>query len=226
MRILTHSATLVAHTPDPEKLIEQAGRLCYKSEDRITEDSHVAFIRMLLDPKKAHESVLEHATASFIIGTDRGISHEIVRHRLASYSQTSTRYVNYSKDKFGNEIAVVKPVDLVEKTPAYYAWREGCKLAEGAYMLMLDHGAKPQVARSVLPTCTYTEIAMTANFREWRHFLKMRLSPGAHPDIRVVAGLIRDELLKIAPTVFAEFHPEIEEARLASLERDAHGVHS
>jgi thymidylate synthase (FAD) len=205
MRIVDHNVTLLHCTPNAEKVIEQAGRLCYKSEDRITEDSHVAFIRMIMDPKKAHESVLEHASAGFIIGTDRGISHEIVRHRLASYSQTSTRYVNYSKDKFGSEITVVCPSTLRKPSAARGEWIDACKYAEGQYMHMLKFGATPQEARAVLPTCTYTEIAMSCNFRQWRHFLKLRLSPAAHPDIRVVAGLVRDQLIALAPTVFEDF---------------------
>ena len=118
-------------------------------------------------------------------------------------SQTSTRYVNYSKDKFGSEICVVKPVNIDETTRTYSEWFTACVIAERMYMDMLTSGAKPQDARSVLPTCTYSEIAMTANLREWRHFLRLRMSPAAHPDMQIVAGLIRDELLKIAPTVFA-----------------------
>lgn len=210
MQIREHSVALIHATPNAEKVIEMAGRLCYKSEDRITEDSHIKFIKMLLDPAKAHESVLEHASAGFIIGTDRGITHELVRHRIASFSQTSTRYVNYSKEKFGKEISVVKPVYLVAppegyKDRAFDSWYDACLSAEKCYMEMVEEGVAPQVARSVLPTCTFSEIAMTANLREWRHFLKLRLSPAAHPDMRVVAGLIRDELVCIAPTVFEEF---------------------
>ena len=211
MKIVDHRVELVAYTHEPEKLIEKMGRLCYKSEDRITDTSHVAFIQMLMDPKKAHESVLEHASASFIIGTDRGITHELVRHRLASYSQTSTRYCNYSKEKFGSEITVVKPVDLIPATGdvathdsdvAWFAWVHSCCEAEEAYLKMLEKGVKPQVARAVLPTCLYTEIGMTANFREWLHFLKMRTSPAAHPDMQVVAKKIQSKLRFIAPTVF------------------------
>jgi thymidylate synthase (FAD) len=206
MKIVGPSATLIHWTPDPEKVIERAGRVCYKSEDKITEDSHVAFIRMIMDPKKAHESVLEHASAGFHIVCDRGISHEIVRHRLASYSQESTRYCNYSKDKFGQEITVVKPSTLQgDRSAALNAWAAACRAAEIAYFDLLAYGAKPQEARAVLPTCLKTEIVMTANFREWRHFLRMRLSPAAHPDMRAIAEIIRHVLLVIAPTVFESF---------------------
>jgi len=205
MKIREHNVTLLSATPDAEKVIERAGRLCYLSQDRITNESSAAFVRMLLDPSKAHESVLEHASASVIIGTDRGISHELVRHRIASYSQTSTRYVNYNKDKFGSEISVIKPVDIEDHSEDWFDWQDACLFAESKYMKMIRRGAKPQVARSVLPTCTYTEIAMTCNLREWRHFIKLRLSPAAHPDMRVVAAKVLDQLHVIAPTVFAEF---------------------
>lgn len=200
MRIIEPSVELLHYTPDPEKVIEKAGRICWKSEDRITDDSHSSFIRMIRS--KNHASVLEHASAGFIVTTDRGISHEIVRHRMASYSQVSTRYCNYGKDKFGNEITVVKPVDLKVGTEEYIEWEYGCREAENAYMNLLNKGVKPQVARAVLPTCLATEIAWTANFREWLHVCDLRGSAAAHPDIRVIIALIKPMLVQIAPTVF------------------------
>lgn len=201
MKIVEPYVKLASYTPDAEKLIEQLGRLCYKSEDRITQDSAHEFIQMLKG--RNHESVLEHASASFVIGTDRGISHELVRHRIASFSQTSTRYCNYSKGKFGGEIGVVRPSQLKEGTPEYKHWLRGCLTAEDCYLSMLPY-VTPQVARSVLPTCTFTEIGMTANFREWLHFLKLRTSPAAHPDMQVIARMIAFELQNIAPSVFSK----------------------
>ena len=203
MKIIEPAVRLLRCTPFPEKAIEEAGRLCWKSEENIADTSYITFIRMLLTAK--HESVLEHASAGFIITTDRGISHELVRHRLASYSQTSTRYCNYSSGKFGGEITVIQPSDLPTFGIQREAWVLACHEAERFYMEMLDAGCKPQVARSVLPTCLATEIAMTANFREWRHFLTQRLSPSAHPDMRVIAEMIRDHLKEITPIVFEEF---------------------
>ena len=201
MREVEPSVTLLAHTPNPERLIERAGRTCYKSEERITEGSSTSFIKMLLSPSRKHESVLEHASATFLIQTDRGIGNELVRHRLASYSQVSTRYVKYK-----NEISVLRPSGLGEAGGlAYSIWRTACRGSEWAYFALLTLGLKPEVARSVLPTCLSTELVMTANFREWRHFLSLRLAPGAHPDMQIIAGLIRDELVKIAPAVFEEF---------------------
>lgn len=200
MKIVEPYVKLVHATENPEKLIELAGRLCYKSEDAITEGSAPRFIEML--KRRGHLSVLEHATASFIIGTDRGVTHELVRHRLASYSQTSTRYCNYSKGKFGGEISVVKPIDLVEETRAHDIWLGCCEEAERSYLQMLEAGCSPQVARSVLPTCLFTEIAMTANFREWLHFIELRTSPAAHPDMRRIAVMIQQALRLVSSTIF------------------------
>lgn len=201
MRIVQPSATLITHTLDSEKVIELAGRVCYKSEEKITADSHVAFIKMIL--KSGHESVLEHASASFHLVTDRGISHELVRHRLASYSQESTRYCNYGNQ---NSITVIRPCGIISEN-AKRIWYDAMVEAEDCYLALLGEGLTPQVTRSVLPTCLKTEVVMTANFREWRHFLKLRLSPAAHPDMRELAGLIRDQLVTLAPTVFEEFKP-------------------
>lgn len=208
MKIVSPSVTLLHCTPDPERVIERAGRVCWKSEDRIGDDSHVAFIRML--KKKGHESVLEHASAGFMVVTDRGISHEIVRHRVGmSYSQESTRYCCYDRDKFGGEITVVRP--SFPKSPdegrgQWAAWKEAMVAAEARYFEMLNAGASPQIARSVLPTCLKTELAITGTFRAWRHFLTLRLSTAAHPDIRSIARFIADELVQLAPTVFEEWN--------------------
>lgn len=184
-----------------ERLIEMAGRVCYKSEPSTYPGSEVAFIERLR--KLQHESVIEHASASFRIICDRGISHEIVRHRLASYSQESTRYCNYSKDKFDGEIMVIEPPGLTPDQKM--SWTLAVKAAECEYLTMLDLGCLPQIARSVLPTCLKTELVMTANFREWRHFLKLRTAPAAHPQMREVAGMVAKILARISPTVFFEY---------------------
>lgn len=201
MRIVEPSAELLWITPNAAQIIELAGRTCYKSEDRITDDSAATFVRMLIE--RGHEAVIEHACASFRIITDRGITHEIVRHRIASYAQESTRYCNYGKEKFGREIAVIQPPDLTPDAEA--AWRASCESAEAAYFQMLDAGATPQMARAVLPTCLKTEIVMTANFREWRHYLTLRLAKAAHPQIIEVSRQIRDCLVRECPQVFGEF---------------------
>lgn len=170
--------------------IERACRTCYRSEDKVAEGSAERLIRSCI--ARGHESPLEHASITFRIICDRGVSHEIVRHRLASYSQESTRYCNYSKDKFGNELTFIYPAWYKEKTDKYLGlWLDlttACENAEHSYFAMLANGAKPEEARAVLPNCLRTELVMTMNMRELRHFLRLRLSPAAHPDIRQVAG--------------------------------------
>ena len=198
MKIVEQSAILLYCTPRPEERIERAGRTCYKSEDRITAASSGKFVRRLVD--SGHHAMLEHASASFKIVTDRGISHEIVRHRIASYAQESTRYCNYSKDKFGNEITVIKPPDL--DPYAEIAWRTLMEKVEHMYLAWLLSGIKPEVARSILPTCLKTELVMTANLREWRHFITLRGSHAAHPQIRVIAGMVYRQLFALALLCF------------------------
>lgn len=201
MKIVEQSIELLWCTPSPEGVIVGAGRTCYKSEQHSSPEEEQAFIRRLI--KSGHESVIEHAVASFRIVCDRGISHEIVRHRLASYSQESTRYCNYGADKFENEISVIEPPGLSAHS-SYGAWSLSVRQAEQAYLDLTAAGVKPQIARSVLPTCLKTELVMTCNFREWRHFIKLRTSPKAHPQIRVLARRIRATLNLLAPSCFED----------------------
>ncbi len=183
MKIVPQSATYMTHTRDALYLIESAGRTCYKSEAKITEGSAEKFVRMIV--KRGHDSVLEHASATFRIITDRGISHEIVRHRIAcSYSQESTRYVKYCGD-----MEFIEPPGLREL--AQEEWMRSCENAEETYKWMIDAGYPPQIARSVLPNCLKTEITMSANFRAWRYFFKLRCSSGAHPQIQEIANMIK-----------------------------------
>jgi len=200
MKIVLPSVKLEFVTPEAEKIIEAAGRTCYKSE-QVGEPAD--FVKMII--RRGHESVLEHPSASFRIVCDRGVSHEIVRHRLASYSQESTRYCNYSKNRFGNEITVIEPPGLAQVVRGRSEWRASCERAEEAYFKMMEDGCHPQIARSVLPTCLKTELVMTCNFREWRHFLKLRTAAAAHPQMREVAGMIAKELAHISPACFGEF---------------------
>ena len=181
-------------------MIERYGRVCYKSESRITDASAERFVRNLI--ARGHESVLEHVSFSVKFICDRGVSHEIVRHRLASYCQESTRYCNYSKDDFQSEITVIKPCYLDKSAAGYQIWERSCKNAETAYFDLLDFGCAPQEARAVLPNSLKTEIVMTANLREWRHFLKLRTSPAAHPQIREVAIPLLNELKSLIPVIF------------------------
>lgn len=188
------------------KRIEQCGRVCYKSEDKITENSAEKFVANII--KRGHEAVLEHCSFTVKFICDRGVSHEIVRHRLAAYCQESTRYCNYSKDGFGNEITVIKPCFFEEGTRPYRMWLESCEFAEAYYFKLLDEEATPQEARSVLPNSLKTEVVMTANLREWRHFFKLRCSSAAHPQMREVACMLLDKCKKEIPIIFDDIIPD------------------
>ena len=182
------------------KHIELCGRTCYKSEKKITDESCRTFVQSII--KRGHEAVLEHFNITVKFICDRGVSHEIVRHRLASYCQESTRYCNYSKDDFSGEITVVEPFYLKPDTLAYNAWKEACEAAEAAYFSLLDWGCTPQEARAVLPNSLKTEVVMTANLREWRHFFKLRCATAAHPQMREVATPLLAVMQKKLPIVF------------------------
>lgn len=184
-------------------LIELAGRTCYKSESKITEDSAEKFVRNIL--KRGHEAVIEHGSVTVRFTCDRGVSHEIVRHRLASYCQESTRYCNYSKDWFGGEITVIEPSWCSEGDPAYEVWKKACQRAELAYFDLMSIGCSPQESRSVLPNSLKTEVVMTANMREWRHFLRLRTASAAHPDMREVAKMLLTEMKNRYPVFFEDF---------------------
>lgn len=198
MLIEQPGAVLEWITPNPLEMIEAAGRVCYKSENRITPISAPEFVWGVI--ARGHEAVIEHAVASFRIICDRGISHEIVRHRIASYCQESTRYCNYAGERFGKEITVIMPSGLSPEEKAL--WEDGCLHCERIYFAMLGAGSPPQIARSVLPTCLKTELVMTANFREWRHFLTLRAAPAAHPQVREISKIIGSTLRNLVPVVF------------------------
>lgn len=182
------------------KTIERIGRVCYKSEDKITHDSSKPFVKNLI--ADGHESVLEHVSFTVRFIVDRGVSHEIVRHRLASYSQESTRYCNYSDEKFENGVTFIIPSQMFTTSISVTLWQRSCELAEKAYFALLKLGEAPQTARAVLPTCVKTEIVMTANLREWRHFLKLRTAANAHPDMRAVTVPLLRELQSKIEIVF------------------------
>lgn len=195
MKIVEQSVDCLACTPDAVRLIEAAGRTCYKSEDKITDTSAEQFVRMVL--KRGHESVIEHASATFRVVCDRGISHEIVRHRIASFSQESTRYCNYGSR--GGEIKIVESLGIPENV--IQRRTRIMELVEEEYLLEIKEGLAPQVARDILPTYLKTEIVWTANFREWRHVMRLRTSKAAHPKIRIIAGLILKWFKKNYPVI-------------------------
>lgn len=201
------------------KQIEKVGRTCYKSEDKITDDSAVKFVRGLVN--RGHEAMIEHSCITVRFTCDRGVSHEIVRHRVASYGQESTRYCNYSNDKFGNEINVIditpgikldskmKDLSVEVINQVINEWEEAIKDAERHYLKMIELGTTPQIARSVLPNSTKTEIVVTMNLREWRHFFKLRADTPAHPQMREIAIPLLKEFKRLIPVVFDDILPEL-----------------
>lgn len=187
------------------KKIEKVARVCYKSEDKITEGSAEKMVRALI--KSNHLAMLEHFSFSVKFIVDRGISHEIVRHRVASFAQESTRYCNYGKS---GAVAFIKPCYLGYDTTPFDNWVDSCMRAERDYFDMLDNGYTPQEARAVLPTSLKTEVVMTANLREWRHFFSLRAcgSTGKpHPQMLEVAVPLLKELKQIVPVVFDDLEP-------------------
>lgn len=204
MRILAPSSEILTPLDGDAVLrhIELCGRVCYKSEGLITEDSAERFVRGII--KRGHEAVLEHFSFSVKFIVDRGVSHEIVRHRLASYCQESTRYCNYVNDKFGSEITVIKPYYLEEGSVAFEEWKTACRRAEEAYTWLIQAGYTPQEARAVLPNSLKTELIMTANLREWRHFFKLRTAAAAHPQMREVTVPLLREVQRRIPVVFED----------------------
>lgn len=183
--------------------IEAAARTCYKSEGKIQEGSAAKLVAGLI--KSGHEAMLEHASVTVKFVVDRGISHELVRHRLASFAQESTRYCNYSKDDCGSEITFIIPDYLEYKSEGWNIWKESMKQAEDAYFKMLDFGLSPQQARAVLPNSLKTEVVMTANLREWRHFFKLRAlgtTGKPHPQMLEVAVPLLEDMKNLIPVVF------------------------
>ena len=204
MRVILPSFEII-NPPDGTDVLrhlEICGRVCYKSEDSMTDDSAERLIKHMLE--RGHESPIEHFSVSCRIICDRGVSHEWVRHRIASYSQESTRYCNYGKAKFGSEITFIKPYFAEEGTALYAEWEKAMLAAEKAYFEMLRMGAKPEDARSVLPNSLKTEFICTMNLREWRHFFKLRCSSAAHPAMREIAVPLLHEFQKMIPVLFDE----------------------
>lgn len=185
--------------------IELAGRVCYKSEEKITPDSAAGFIRRIL--KNGHESVLEHEKLTARIVCDRGISHEIVRHRIASYSQESTRYCNYSLSKYQNELTFIRPFFWKDDPEKLRLWEEAMLTAERCYLALIARGASPQEARSVLPNSLKTELVVTMNMREWRHFFRLRAAAAAHPQMQEIAVPMLARFKEVIPVIFDDIEP-------------------
>ena len=216
MLLVKPSVEIMSVSLSALQLIEYAGRTCYKSEDKITEDSAPKFAEMIL--KRGHESVIEHASATVRFICDRGVTHEIVRHRLASYSQESTRYCDYQK----GHVAFIIPLWCEDIEPGEYqllenpglcpesqGWFEAMEDAEMHYKNLRSRGWSPEQARSVLPNSLKTEIVMTANLREWRHFFRLRTSAAAHPQMREVARPLLMAMKDRVPVLFDDLKGDL-----------------
>lgn len=182
--------------------LEVVGRVCYKSEDRITKDSGEAFLRRIRE--RGHEAILEHYSVSVRFVCDRAIANEIVRHRLASYAQESTRYVRYGGEK---DIVFIDPRGAFgwdEDDVRYDTWWHAVSSAEDRYNSLIKKGATPQEARSVLPNSLKTELIMTANIREWRHFFKLRTDKAAHPQMREITIPLLEKFKALMPVLFED----------------------
>lgn len=202
MRIINPSFEIYKNisAEDIIKNIEKFGRVCYKSESRITENSAKSFVQRII--KSGHESVIEHEKITVKVICDRGVSHEIVRHRIASYSQESTRYCNYTDDKFGNELTFIKPCFWEQNSNKFNIWYKQMESVEKNYFSLIDLGSTPEQARSILPNSLKTEIVITLNLREWRHFFELRTSLKAHPQMREISIPLLYEMANYVPVVF------------------------
>ena len=194
---VTPQVELLAITENAEMVIEESGRTCYLSFDKMGEDSTKRFIRMIV--KSGHHSVLEHASATFRIkGGSRSFTHQIVRHRMASFSQQSQRYV--SEEQFH----IVTPPSIRENDEALALYNECMETCRQAYRKLKEMEIRKEDARFVLPNAVESEIVVTANFREWRHIISLRKGKGAQWEIREISRLILEILAKKAPTVFED----------------------
>ena len=193
--------------------IARVARTCYKSEDRVNREADRKLVKRLIESK--HEAMLEFVDVTVKFTTDRGVSHELVRHRMASFAQESTRYCNYSKDKFNNELTFIIPSwaevnklgeIVVDDNEAFYDFKRALEMAEAFYLSLIAKGWTAEKARMVLPMSIKTEINMKANLREWRHFFKLRCHHTAHPDIRVLALDLLKQMHEQIPVIFDDLY--------------------
>lgn len=204
MRIINPSYEILTELDQAQllNLIEIAGRTCYKSEDKITPNSNELFAHNLIT--RGHGAMLEFGDIMVRFVHNRGFTHELVRHRIASFAQESTRYCNYSKDKFGNELTFIRPYwykdDGLEQE---FQWASLMNSIESHYMHFInDLKMVPQAARGILPNDIKTEIVIKANVREWRNILYLRTAPAAHPDMVRVMKPLLDEFREKIPILF------------------------
>lgn len=211
MKIIKPSVEIVRPAPTKEaidaiyKNITLCGTTSYLGDKELTPEYTRRFVKDRI--KEGHESVLEHAVMTVKFVVDRGVSHELVRHRIAAITQESQRYVNYSKDKFGNEVTFIKPLFFEQGSPLYKEWCDAMKAAENTYMQMLHAGAKPEEARTVLPNSTKTTVSMTCNMREWRHIFELRAAGTTgkpHPQMVEVMIPLLKQCQDLMPEIFGD----------------------
>lgn len=204
--------------------IERVARVCYKSEDKITPDGESAKKLVGFLVRQGHEAMLEHGSLSVIFTCDRGVANELVRHRIASFAQESTRYCNYSGERFGGEISVIRPYWCEDGSKAFTSWVAACSAAEKEYLHMInDLHLRPEQARCVLPLCLKTEIVVTANYREWRNIFKLRTPVAAHPQMRELMCPLLKEVQKKIPVIFDDiytFWPADDQTRKGTMVKD------
>ena len=205
---------------DLQKIINAYG-VCYQAERGRTYDLAKKWLQEKI--RAGHESPLEHVSVSVSFTCDRAIANELVRHRIASFTQESTRYCNYSKDKFGRELTFIKPLWYKENAPddRSHAFLTALYDAEMGYLAMLDYGAKPEEARAVLPLCLKTELVMTANLREWRHIFQLRaadMTGKAHPQMKELMVPLLDSFIKMYPGIFDDIKEYITKNAAANTE--------
>ena len=211
MRVINAGYEIISDLNGAEilKHIERCARVCYKSEDRITDGSAEKMVAALI--RSGHEAMLEHYSFTVKFICDRGVSHELVRHRIASFAQESSRYCCYAKDKFGKELTFINPCFWEPDSDNYARWFHEMDEAEKTYLAMIEDGATPEQARDILPTSIKTEIVMTANLREWRHFFKLRaegVTGKPHPQMLEITIPLLKELKQKVPVVFDDIMSE------------------
>jgi len=216
MEIIEPSYTIMTqlHADEVYNQLECCGRTAYKSEDRITEVSAVIFLHNIL--RRGHESVLEHVNITVRFICDRGVTHELVRHRLVAYTQESTRYCDYSR----KGMQFIKPVFWNKDSAEYAVWLSSMEQAEKTYNILMNdsYNCTPQEARSVLPNSLKTEIVCTANIREWRHILRLRTAPSAHPQMRQLMIPLLEDFKTWLPILFEDIPLPDNHKNIKSLE--------
>ena len=199
------------------KNLERACRTCYRSEDKITEESYKTLLKNCIN--RGHESILEHEKITIRMICDIGVYKDLTRHRHASFSIESTRYCNYGKDKFENQIKFIEPVNIEKNTELYEEWKTSCEEIEKHYIKMVELGATPDQMRMILPHSTAALVTMTANIREWKHIFSLRCTKHAHPAVEQVMIPLLLHFKQNMPEIFEniEYDEEFAKNRYAKI---------